>query len=66
LLPSQLLIDPAVWPVVTRPLGYDAGIRTLQRTINAMTRKVAREIVEGKTQAVKVDMSNYKQYMQAY
>lgn len=66
LLPSQLLIDPAVWPVVARPLGYDAGIRTLQRTIAALTRRVAREIVEGKAQTVKIDMSNYKEYMKAY
>lgn len=66
LLANQLTIDPAVWPVVARPLGYDAGIRTLQRTIAALTRRVAREIVEGKTQSVKVDMSNYKTYMQAY
>lgn len=66
LLPRQLVIDPSVWPVVTRPLGYDAGIRTLQRTIAALTRRVAREIVEGKTQTVKVDMTNYKQYMLAY
>lgn len=66
LLPSQLTIDEAVWPVVARPLGYDAGIRTLQRTIAALTRRVAREIVEGKSTSVKVDMSNYKQYMKAY
>ena len=66
LLPAQLTIDPAVWPVVTRPLGYDAGIRTLERTIAALTRRVAREIVEGKTKAVVVDMTNYKHYMQAY
>lgn len=66
LLPTQLTIDPAVWPVVTRPLGYDAGIRTLERTIAALTRRVAREIVEGKTKQVVVDMTNYKQYMIAY
>jgi len=66
LLPQQLVIDEAVWPVVARPLGYDAGIRTLQRTIAALTRRVAREIVEGKTASVKVDMSNYKTYMKAY
>ncbi len=66
LLPTQLIIDEAVWPVVARPLGYDAGIRTLQRTLAALTRRVAREIVEGKTTAVKVDMNNYKQYMKAY
>ncbi len=66
LLPGQLTIDPAVWPVVARPLGYDAGIRTLQRTIAALTRRVAREIVEGKTTQVVVNMDNYKHYMQAY
>lgn len=66
LLPSQLIIDDAVWPVVARPLGYDAGIRTLQRTLAALTRRVAREIVEGKTATVKVDINNYKQYMKAY
>lgn len=66
LLPTQLIIDPGVWPVVARPLGYDAGIRTLQRTIAALTRRVAREIVEGKSQSVKIDLTNYKKYMQAY
>lgn len=66
LLPTQLTIDPAVWPVVARPLGYDAGIRTLQRTLAALTRRVAREIVEGKTTQVVVNMDNYKQYMKAY
>ncbi len=66
LLPSQLSIDPSVWPVVARPLGYDAGIRTLQRTIAALCRRVAREIVEGKTQQVVVNIDNYKHYMKAY
>lgn len=66
LLPNQITIDPAVWPVVARPLGYDAGIRTLQRTIAGLTRRVAREIVEGKTKSVTVTLDNYKQYMKAY
>lgn len=66
LLPGQLSIDPAVWPVVARPLGYDAGIRTLERTIASLTRRVAREIVEGKTTQVVVNMDNYKHYMKAY
>jgi ATP-dependent Lon protease len=63
---SQLRIDEAVWPLVARPLGYDAGIRTLQRTIHALCRRVAREVVEGKSQSVVVDQANYKQYMKAY
>lgn len=66
LSPEQLVIAPEVWPVVARPLGYDAGIRTLQRTIQSLTRRVAREIVEGKSQSVTVDLANYKKYMIAY
>lgn len=66
LTPENIKIDPSVWPVVTRPLGYDAGIRTLERTIHALTRRVAREIVEGKTQSVVINQDNYKQYMRAY
>lgn len=66
LLPGQIEIDPAIWPVVTRPLGYDSGIRTLDRTIHSLTRRVAREIVEGRAQRVKIGMDNYKHYMTAY
>ncbi|MFH2019171.1 MAG: AAA family ATPase [bacterium] len=63
---DKLTISPEVWPLVTRPLGYDAGIRTLQRTIAGLTRRVAREVVEGKSTAVTIDQTNYKQYMKAY
>jgi ATP-dependent Lon protease len=63
---DQLKISEEVWPLVARPLGYDAGIRTLQRTIHALCRRVAREVVEGKTDAVVVNQDNYKQYMKAY
>lgn len=63
---EQLKIAPEVWPLVARPLGYDAGIRTLDRTIHALTRRVAREVVEGKSQSVTVNLTNYKHYMTAY
>lgn len=46
--PEAIKIDTAVWPKIVRPLGYDAGIRTLERTINGIVRKVAKLIVEGK------------------
>ncbi len=50
-LPQNILkIDDSVWPVIIRPLGYDSGIRSLERTIEGICRKVARLIVEGKIQ----------------
>jgi ATP-dependent Lon protease len=46
--PNSLKIDDSVWPIIIRPLGYDSGIRTLERTIEGICRKVARMVVEGK------------------
>lgn len=46
LRPEQLVISDQLWPKMTRPLGYDAGIRTLERTLQSVVRKAARIIVE--------------------
>lgn len=56
-------IDEGVWPMIVRPLGFDAGMRTLERTIDGIIRRVAREFVEGKTQRVVLSESNIKQYL---
>ena len=46
--PGIVKIDDSVWPIIIRPLGYDSGIRSLERTIEGICRKIARLIVEGK------------------
>lgn len=48
LMPTNLRIDESVWPLIIRPLGYDSGMRSLERTIEGVCRKIARMIVEGK------------------
>lgn len=60
---KQLTIDDSLWPVIVRPLGFDTGIRSLERTIEAICRRVARQVVEGKATIVRVDPSNIKQYL---
>ncbi|HWA52217.1 MAG TPA: AAA family ATPase [Patescibacteria group bacterium] len=60
---QQLSFDENVWPQIVRPLGYDGGIRTLERTIDGVVRKVAREIVEGKSQSVTISPTNAKNYL---
>lgn len=62
LKPSQLIIDGQVWPTIVRPLGYDAGIRTLERTINGICRKVAKLVVETKINSVHLTPENIKQF----
>jgi ATP-dependent Lon protease len=62
---TQLIIDPAVWPIIIRPLGYDSGIRSLERAIEGVCRKTARMIVEGKMQAVNINSVNVKEFLPA-
>lgn len=66
-LPAGVLsIDDNVWPNIVRPLGYDAGMRTLERTIEGIVRKIAREYVEGKTQSLHLNEENIKPYLPSY
>ncbi len=65
LAPAQITISDELWPKIIRPLGYDAGIRTLDRTINGICRKTARKIVESgvrNTQFVLTD-ANIKDFL---
>lgn len=66
LSPDNLTIDLAVWPQIVRPLGYDAGIRTLERTIQAICRKLARLIVENKGKHFHLTPDNIKKYLPNY
>lgn len=63
LKPEQLIIDDSIWPNIVRPLGYDAGIRTLKRTIGAVCRKAAKLIIEGSVTSVHVTPENIKQFV---
>lgn len=60
---GSLVINEDVWPNVVRPLGFDAGIRTLERTIDGVVRKVAKLIVEGKGQSYIISPENVKEFL---
>jgi len=62
--PESLVIKDEVWPLIVRPLGFDAGMRTLERTIQQVVRKVALEIVEGKGNVFEITPENVKQFLQ--
>lgn len=56
-------ISENVWINIVRPLGFDAGIRTLQRTIRGLVRKVAKQIIEGKGEKFVINEENVKHYL---
>jgi ATP-dependent Lon protease len=63
LQPDQLLIEDNVWTQIVRPLGFDAGIRQLERNLTSLARRAAREIIDGKTERVIVNLQNVKEYL---
>lgn len=63
---QNVTIDDDIWPILVRPLGYDAGIRSLERTINGICRKVARMIVEGKGKEFHITTENIKEFIETY
>ncbi|HKY73894.1 MAG TPA: hypothetical protein VJ246_01120, partial [Patescibacteria group bacterium] len=64
---EQVAIADDLWPQIVRPLGFDAGIRTLQRTIKGVVRKAARQLVEGTVQgSVQLSQTNIKEYLPSY
>ncbi len=60
---ESLVIDESTWPLIVRPLGFDAGMRTLERTIEKIVRKVAKKIVLGQGQNFKITPDNLKEFM---
>lgn len=59
----QVIIDETMWPQIIRPLGYDGGIRSLNRTLEEMIRKIARKVVEGNLGPFKITNENIEEYI---
>ncbi len=45
--PDAIVIDDILWQKITRPLGFDSGMRSLERTIDTIVRKIALKMVSG-------------------
>jgi len=53
----------SVWPLIIRPLGFDAGVRQLERNLLTICRKVARKIVEGEGTKFIITPQNIKEFL---
>ncbi|MBU0998490.1 AAA family ATPase [Patescibacteria group bacterium] len=60
---GSITISDDVWANIVRPLGYDAGIRTLERTIDGIVRKIAHMMVEGKGKTFSITPQNIKEFL---
>lgn len=60
---DNLTIDQELWPKIARPLGFDPGIRSLERTINNICRKIAKLVVENKGYHFNINQNNLKEFI---
>jgi ATP-dependent Lon protease len=60
---DQLSFSDDIWPLVIRPLGFDAGVRQLERTLTQLARKVALQIVQGISKGVQINKENFRQFI---
>lgn len=60
---DNIIFDDDVWPLVIRPLGFDAGIRQLERTLRMFVRKIAKKIVLNEGKVYRVTKDNFKEYI---
>jgi len=60
---NQLSIADEVWPKLVRPLGFEPGIRSLERLLESIVRKVTLQIVTGKVKSVALTEQNMYDYV---
>ncbi|RMD77230.1 AAA family ATPase [Candidatus Dojkabacteria bacterium] len=63
LSPEVLSFEEDVWPLVIRPLGFDAGVRQLERTLMDLARKTALRIVQGQGKKFVITKDNFRQFI---
>lgn len=63
---QTLVLADDIWPIVVRPLGYDAGLRTLERNLKGAVAKAARLRLEKNLPQVVINASNVKFFLPTY
>jgi len=61
--PEQIVIQEEVWPLLIRPVGFDAGLRQLERNLSTLVRSGARKMLEGHPPPIIVTPQNLRQFV---
>lgn len=59
----EIIIEEDVWPLLIRPVGYDAGLRQLERNLSTLVRTGARKILEGQPPPIVVNSQNLREFV---
>lgn len=63
LTPEQITISDTTWDKLVRPLGFEPGIRSLERQIELIVRKVAYRIVSGQGTSFTIGDENLHEFI---
>lgn len=63
---TQVVIDDNIWTTIVRPLGFDAGVRTLDRNLRNLCGKVAKRIVTGQGTSFHLTEANIHEFLPTY
>ncbi len=59
----DIIIEENVWPLLIRPVGFDAGLRQLERNLSTLVRTAARKVLEGHRPPIVVNNQNLRQFV---
>jgi len=60
---ENLKIEESVWQKLVRPLGFDPGIRSVERKIEEIVRRVAFKIISGQGKTFIINENNLREYL---
>ncbi|MDD3679661.1 MAG: AAA family ATPase [Candidatus Shapirobacteria bacterium] len=66
LKPTQVVIEDSLWSKIVRPLGYDAGVRTLKRNVEGLCRRIAKKVVLKEGEEFTINDSNVNEYLPSW
>ncbi|MFS8159834.1 MAG: AAA family ATPase [Candidatus Roizmanbacteria bacterium] len=61
---TKLTIAEGVWKLLARMSGYDPGIRSVERKVESIVRKVALKLVSGTATTVSITEGNMREYVE--
>jgi ATP-dependent Lon protease len=61
---ENLLIEDVVWQKIARLSGYDPGIRSVERHVEVIVRKIAYKFVNGEGTNFVINEGNMKEYLE--
>jgi len=60
---EQVQIQDDVWPLLIRPVGFDAGLRQLERNLATLVRSAARKILNGEATPIIITKENLREFV---